>query len=531
MTVPISNLRATWSDSSITYTALGMNVNATSYSSQSNVIHLKVNDVPVFSINVSGRLISYNDIVANNKIIANNVDILSVLNSAFTQANTGATGNLSLVFDTANNAYNRANIAIANVNFVNTAMQAAFATANAAGGGGAALAAAAYDKANSANLLAFNTGIGANAFTSATIAGANTAVGTGANAFTSATIAGANNFLLAVIAGANTAVGTGANNYQIAIQNGANTAVGSGANAYATATIAGANTAIGTGANAFTSATISGANTAVGTGANAFTSATIAGANTAVGTGANAYATATIAGANTAVGVGANSISIVAFDRLNIAVANLNFVNTAMQAAFATANAAGGGSGVVASAAYDKANSANYFAFLINANTTAAFNKANIAVANADSTIEGNLTIKYSFGVGTTASGINGEIRAANNIIAYFSDRRLKTDIVNINNALDKIKLISGVYFRNNETAAKLGFNDQSQQIGVIAQDVQNVLPHVIKPAPFDSDNGITSKSGENYLTVQYDKLVPLLIEAIKELDKKIEDLTKRPNS
>ena len=61
---------------------------------------------------------------------------------------------------------------------------------------------AAYDKANAANVLAYNTGIGVNAFAAATIAGANAAVGAGANAFTSATIAGAN-----------TAVGTGANTY------------------------------------------------------------------------------------------------------------------------------------------------------------------------------------------------------------------------------------------------------------------------------------------------------------------------------
>lgn len=90
---------------------------------------------------------------------------------------------------------------------------------------------AAYDKANAANLLAFNTGIGANVFTAATIAGANTAVGAGANAFASATIAGAN-----------TAVGTGANNYLLAVIAGANTAVGAGANAYAAVVGAAANT-------------------------------------------------------------------------------------------------------------------------------------------------------------------------------------------------------------------------------------------------------------------------------------------------
>jgi hypothetical protein len=79
-----------------------------------------------------------------------------------------------------------------------TDVTAAFSKANTAN----IIADLAFNKANSANLLAYNTGIGANAFTSATIAGANTAVGTGANSFASATIAGAN-----------TAVGLGANTY------------------------------------------------------------------------------------------------------------------------------------------------------------------------------------------------------------------------------------------------------------------------------------------------------------------------------
>ena len=168
------------------------------------------------------------------------------------------------------------------------------------------IASQAFDKANAANVLAFNTGIGANAFASATIAGANTAVGTGAN-----------NFLLAVIAGANSAVGTGANNFMIAVQNGSNTAVGTGANAFTSATIAGANTAVGAGANAFASATIAGANTAVGTGANAFTSATIAGANSAVGTGANNFMIAVQNGSNTAVGSGANAFAVATFNAAN----------------------------------------------------------------------------------------------------------------------------------------------------------------------------------------------------------------------
>jgi hypothetical protein len=155
--------------------------------------------------------------------------------------------------------------------------------------------AAAYDKANAANLLAYNTGIGTNTYLLNTIAGANAAVGTGANTY-----------LLATLAGANVDIGIGANTYSLATITGANNAVGSGANAYATSAAAGA--------NAYMISVQNGSNTAVGTGANAFTSATIAGANTAVGTGANAFTSATIAGAN--------NISIAAFNKANTALPN-----------------------------------------------------------------------------------------------------------------------------------------------------------------------------------------------------------------
>ena len=50
------------------------------------------------------------------------------------------------------------------------------------------------------------------------------------------------------------------------------------------------------------------------------------------------------------------------------------------------------------------------------------------------------------------------------------------------------------------------------------------MLPEAVKPAPFDTNNG-QSLSGENYLTVQYEKIVPLLIECIKEQQKMIENL------
>jgi hypothetical protein len=134
-----------------------------------------------------------------------------------------------------------------------------------------------------------------------------------------------------------------------------------------------------------------------------------------------------------------------------------------------------------------------------------------------------------SFGVGTAASGTTGEIRATNDITAFYSDKRLKNISGNIDNALNKILNLNGVYYTNNEVANKYGYLNNKQQVGVIAQEVEEVLPQIVKPAPFDigkkDDGSEYSISGENYKTVQYEKLIPLLIEGIKELNKKIEEM------
>lgn len=147
-----------------------------------------------------------------------------------------------------------------------------------------------------------------------------------------------------------------------------------------------------------------------------------------------------------------------------------------------------------------------------------------VGTANVSSTLQ-----TASLGVGTAASGTTGEIRATNNITAYYSDKRLKTDIQIIKNALDKVNQISGVTFKSNEEAAKYGYISKKTQVGVIAQEIEVVLPEVVVPAPFDIDkneDGVEySKSGQNYKTVQYEKLVPLLIESIKEISSKVTDL------
>jgi hypothetical protein len=128
-----------------------------------------------------------------------------------------------------------------------------------------------------------------------------------------------------------------------------------------------------------------------------------------------------------------------------------------------------------------------------------------------------NLQIN-SLGVGTTASGTTGQIRATNDVIAYYSDARLKTFEGTITGALDKVHQLNGYYFRENSTAKSLGYDNPDRQVGVSAQEVQAVLPEVVTTAPISDD----------YLTVKYDKLVPLLIEAIKEQTDLIQQLQQR---
>jgi hypothetical protein len=121
----------------------------------------------------------------------------------------------------------------------------------------------------------------------------------------------------------------------------------------------------------------------------------------------------------------------------------------------------------------------------------------------------------FSIGVGTTADTANtGSIRATGAITAGFSDDRLKIKLGNIDNAVNKIMRLNGFYYEPSQIALDLGYAS-SKQVGVSAQEVQKVLPEVVVSAPID----------DKYLTVQYEKLVPLLIEAIKELKIEVEIL------
>ena len=121
----------------------------------------------------------------------------------------------------------------------------------------------------------------------------------------------------------------------------------------------------------------------------------------------------------------------------------------------------------------------------------------------------GNLTIKSGTSNFLTASGANvtfagtiasGAITSSGDVTAY-SDMNLKTDIRPIDNPLSKVCDLRGVYFTKDGEAGT----------GVIAQEVENILPEVVK-------------DGE-YKSVAYGNMVGILIEAIKELKKEVETL------
>ena len=106
-------------------------------------------------------------------------------------------------------------------------------------------------------------------------------------------------------------------------------------------------------------------------------------------------------------------------------------------------------------------------------------------------------------------------IRCAGNITAYYSDERLKDIEGNIPEALDKVNSLNGFYYTANEKAQKLGYKAK-REVGVSALEVEAILPELVKDAPI----------GHGYKTIDYSRLTPLLIEAVKELSEKVEVLT-----
>jgi Chaperone of endosialidase len=132
-----------------------------------------------------------------------------------------------------------------------------------------------------------------------------------------------------------------------------------------------------------------------------------------------------------------------------------------------------------------------------------------ITLSGSNASLPGNTTLGNS---GSSITTINGELRVTQDIVAFYtSDQRLKDNIIPIENSLSKVLSISGNTYTWNEKSNKKG-----DDVGVIAQEVLEVLPEAV----VTRDNG--------YLAVDYQKLVPLLIEAIKDLSTEVENLEQK---
>jgi hypothetical protein len=124
-------------------------------------------------------------------------------------------------------------------------------------------------------------------------------------------------------------------------------------------------------------------------------------------------------------------------------------------------------------------------------------------------------------------TGNSGNIFAVGNITAYASDQRLKTNIKPIENALEKLNKISGVeYDWVDNIISEYDFHPSAMhETGVIAQQIQAVIPDAVTTAPMNANYTTKSGTDHKFLTVQKDKIVPLLIEAVKEQQKEIDEL------
>lgn len=114
----------------------------------------------------------------------------------------------------------------------------------------------------------------------------------------------------------------------------------------------------------------------------------------------------------------------------------------------------------------------------------------------------------------------NGSINATGDIIGnYTSDINLKSNINNLTDSLNKVNQLRPVSFNWNDKALELNPNRYSNDVGLIAQEVKEVIPDIVHPM-YDGE----------YLGIDYIKLVPYLIQSIKELSNKVIELEEKIN-
>jgi hypothetical protein len=125
----------------------------------------------------------------------------------------------------------------------------------------------------------------------------------------------------------------------------------------------------------------------------------------------------------------------------------------------------------------------------------------------------GENSFLISFGDGAAGQNFPG---CKFDLRKYQGELSLNDIFTHAENALAKVMTLNGFQYEANETAQALGYTVKPE-IGLSAQEVQAVLPEVVVPAPIDAQ----------YLTVHYERVIPLLVEAIKELKKEVDELKK----
>ena len=141
-------------------------------------------------------------------------------------------------------------------------------------------------------------------------------------------------------------------------------------------------------------------------------------------------------------------------------------------------------------------------------------------------------------GIGTTEPSayklhVVGSIGASGDITASYSDERLKNITEHINDVLPILSKINVFRYNCNDIGEKYGYDKSKNELGLSAQEIQKYYPELVSLAPFDSvydseKKKIISKSGEEYLTLNYERLVPVLLQGIKELKQEINELKVR---
>lgn len=199
---------------------------------------------------------------------------------------------------------------------------------------------------------------------------------------------------------------------------------------------------------------------------------------------------------------------------------NFGVVNTLNQGpqGFQGIAGSGSGSGAVSGTASQVAWFSNSTTVTSNSNlywdnTNARLGIKNVPAFTLD--VTGDIRSTVSLGVGVAPSGTTGRIDASNDVVAFSSsDIRLKENITPIENALEKLLSTKGVQFNWKEEHLS-SHGNSGVDVGVIAQDIMKILPEAVRL----NDNG--------FYAVRYEKLIPLLIESIKEQQKQIDELKK----